>query len=292
MKEDRRESFSVFSPHLPHRKWHIVYLETKGSTMSNIAERRILVAGGSQGIGLAIAERLLEEGAQVVIASNEFLDQPGQTPTLPEGAQWVQVDLSTADGPVKMIHEAQDLLGNSVQTLFYVAGTYIPDGLESENVIDIWNLTYHLKVRGSYLAALEFVRQLDPETEDPNVIFVSSINAQRSEREHLAYDGACGAVEAQTRAFAVQFPHVRFNCLAPGLVHTGLTAPVLNDPRQHEHALRGIPMGRVGQTTDYAGPAVFLCSKDSAYMTGSVLLIDGGIGALQAPESPECNIAL
>lgn len=257
--------------------------------MSDIAERRILVAGGSQGIGLAIAERLLEEGAQVAIASNEFLDQPGRTPTLPEGAQWVQVDLSTENSPVKMIHEAQELLGGSVQTLFYVAGTYIADGLETENVIDVWNLTYHLKVRGSYLAALEFVRQLDQETDDPNVIFVSSINAQRSEREHLAYDGACAAVEAQTRSFAVQFPHVRFNCLAPGLVHTGLTAPVLDDPRQLEHALRGIPLGRVGQPSDYAGPAVFLCSKDSGYMTGSVVLVDGGIGALQAPEPSKCD---
>lgn len=252
-----------------------------------LSGKRIVVAGGTRGIGQAAAMRLLVEGASVVVCSEE--DPPHDFHQLAQaGAQHVQADLATVDGPCRMIREARRLLGDRLHYLVYFAGVYLehnPGGLTPQQ---LWDITYFVKVRGSYLAALEFLAEPIDDEDDTGVVFVSSINARQSEPDHLAYDGACAAVEGQTRAFAVQYAErgVRFNCLAPGLIDTRLTREVVDDPQEHDHARRCIPLGRIGSPLDCTGAVVFLCSTDAAYITGQTLTVDGGIEALQAPPSP------
>ena len=252
-------------------------------------DKNVLIVGGSSGIGLAIADYFNQQQANVIVASNEK-GQGKSFEYFADNGRWIDADVETQSGPKELIEEAWAKFGQGpIDSLVYVAGVYIPDGLSSDDPVAVWNKTYNIKVRGSYLAALEYARCLqeqDAESEDPNILFVSSINAIQSEPEHLAYDGACAAVEGQTRSFAVQFAQIgiRVNCLAPGLVATRLTQEVVDDEHLHQHAKKCIPLGRIGLTTDFGPPAAFLCDgQQSGYITGEVLRVDGGIAALQAP---------
>ena len=249
-----------------------------------LAGQNIVVAGGTRGIGRAAALRLAAEGAAVVVGSDEepAFDAPGLHAA---GIRHIQADLATEEGPIQLIRQARQLLGPRLHHLVYFAGVYLEHKPGGRSACELWDLTYQIKVRGSYLAALEFLAGPHADGDDTSIVFVSSINARQSEPTHLAYDGACAAVEGQTRAFAVEYARqgVRVNCLAPGLIETRLTREVVDDPREHQHARRCIPLGRIGQPDDCSGAVVFLCSRDAAYITGQVLTVDGGIEALQAP---------
>lgn len=251
-----------------------------------LAGKNIVVAGGTRGIGRAAALRLAAEGAQVVVGSDE--EPPFGAEALQEaGILHVQANLATVDGPAQLIRQARQLLGPRLHHLVYFAGVYLEHKPAGRSPNELWEITYHVKVRGSYLSALEFIAGPHDDGDDTSIVFVSSINARQSEPTHLAYDGACAAVEGQTRAFAVEYARqgIRVNCLAPGLIETRLTREVVDDPREHQHARRCIPLGRIGQPDDCSGAVVFLCSADAAYVTGQVLTVDGGIEALQAPPS-------
>ena len=252
-------------------------------------DKNVLIVGGSSGIGLAIADYFDAQQANVIVASNET-GQGERFEYFADNDLWINADVATEHGPKELVETAWRKFGHEpIDSLVYVAGVYIADGLHTDDPAAVWNKTFNIKVRGSYLAALEYARCLeesDVESQDPSILFVSSINAIQSEPEHLAYDGACAAVEGQTRSFAVQFASqgIRVNCLAPGLVATRLTQSVVDDEHLHQHATKCIPLGRIGQTKDYGPPAAFLCDgSQSGYITGEVLRVDGGIAALQAP---------
>lgn len=244
----------------------------------NWNQRRILVTGGTHGIGRAIALGLLEAGVKHLIVAAEE-DSPAEWDQLAErGANYLKADLSTENEPGDLVERAAQKMGG-IDGLVHCAGVYLDGESERLSEIEIWDRTMNIKARAGYLLASEFSRLAD---DDGSFVGVTSINAEQSEPDHLAYDPACAALGGVIRAFAIQHaPRLRFNALAPGLIRTRLTESVALDSSAKAHAECNIPMGKMGQPEDCLGAAMFLLGESSAYLTGETIHVDGGIHANQ-----------
>ena len=232
-----------------------------------------------------MAFRFLEEGAEeLVIGAEEETPHEWEELEKTGKVSYLRADLSTEDEPGRLVRKAKEKLGR-IDGAVHCAGVYIEDNPSGKSAVDLWNITVNIKARGGYLLATEFVKQAE---EGAAFVGVTSINAEQSEPDHLAYDGACAALGGVIRAFAVHYaPRFRFNALAPGLIRTRLTEVVAATPALHQFACDNIPMRRMGQPDDCTGTAVFLLSDDSVYITGETIFVDGGIRANQMAKPPE-----
>ena len=139
----------------------------------------------------------------------------------------------------------------------------------------------NLNVRATYFLVQAFARELVARQRPGAVVIVSSTNGFQAEDDSTAYDTSKGALVMMTRTLAQSLaPHgIRVNGLAPGLIHTPLTDSWLGGkkPETRRHYEKKILLGRVGEAEDCAGTAVFLLSAASSYVTGQVLVVDGGL---------------
>ena len=242
--------------------------------------KRILITGGTSGIGRAIALRLLEEGVSQLTVSAELDKAPDWEPfdQAEADTHYLKCDTGSEDEPGELVRQAHELMGG-IDGLLHSAGVYIEGNPQDRSVAQLWEESVNIKARGGYLLALAFAEYAK---EGGSFVGITSINATQSEPDHLAYDSACAAFGGAIRSFAVQYaPRLRFNALAPGLIRTRITEEVAGDAALHAHAVANIPMGRMGSPEDCTGAAVFLLSEDSNYVTGITLYVDGGIAANQ-----------
>jgi len=257
------------------------------STSSSTNQRRILVTGGSRGIGLAVVRRLLAEGTGpvTVVSDDPASAYPEDLQASPR-VHSERFDFATANGPLDAIRFAIDRMGG-LDGLVHCAGIYPEGNPAGRTPLELWELTMNVKARAGYLLATEFSRCA---SSGSSFVAITSINAEQSEPDHLAYDPACAALGGVVRAFAVHFaPRFRFNAVAPGLIRTRLTESLFQDPALHAHVRHNIPLDRAGDAEDCAGPILFLLGPDSAYITGETIFVDGGIRANQMSRLPSLN---
>jgi len=254
-------------------------------------ERRLtgrvaLVTGGAQGIGAAIARRLAEEGASVVIADIDAAKAATTARELANTTAW-EVDIADSQsvgalaGHIATLYGRIDILVNNAAIL---DATPIDDLTMAHyrKVIDI-NLNGAMEMT---LAAVPLLRQAE---KSGRVLNIASIMGVRGSRDSIPYSTAKGGLVNLTRCLACDLAPDRItaNAICPGFIDTRMA--LLPDGSGHEHETSWfkdiylkygrIPIGRAGLPRDIAGPAFFLCSDDSAYVTGQVLLVDGGISA-------------
>lgn len=244
--------------------------------------QRIVISGSTSGIGLAIARRLLAEGARVVC--NSYLAEPDIIRELRQVGEvhYVQADQSTTSGPITLIEESYKILGGLDHFVSNV-GTFV-EGRDAVSHVEAFEKTYHLNVRSGFLSSHRFQQLVGTRSWDSSILFVGSVNSLQASPGHTAYDGSKGAVLMQTRSFAVDFAAygIRVNAIGPGQTRTPLTeADWANNPDFEQQWARHVPMGRSGVPADCAGPAVFLLSSDAAYVTGQMIYVDGGNTASQ-----------
>lgn len=244
----------------------------------NWSEKRILVTGGTHGIGRAIALGLLDAGVKNLVIAAEEVEPSDWAEPGGRGAQYIRADLETENEPVSLVHHAAELL-NGLDGIVHCAGVYLEGNRNSLPAVETWNKTVNIKARAGYLLAHAFS---EIASDRGAFVAVTSINAEQSEPDHLAYDPACAALGGVIRAFAVQHaPRLRFNALAPGLIHTRLTDEVAQSDDASAHVAKNIPMGAMGKAEDCVGTALFLLGDDSTYITGETIFVDGGIRANQ-----------
>ena len=142
--------------------------------------------------------------------------------------------------------------------------------------LEIWDRTLAVNVRGAFLVTDAAVPHLTRER--GSIVFVSSTAGQRGESRHSAYASSKGALIAYTKSLATELgPRgVRVNCVAPGWVETDLTRAALSDPARRREIEESIPIGRVAQPDDIAGPVLFLVSDLARHVQGEILNVNGG----------------
>lgn len=240
----------------------------------SLAPNAALVTGSTQGIGHAIARGLQEAGAGVVFHG------PGARPdAVPAASPYVAGDLFEANTPAAVVSAAFQAQP-ALDLLVCNAGSFF-DVPFLEMTPAHWERTMNLNVRATYFVVQAFAREMVARQRAGAVLIVSSTNGFFSEPDSTAYDTSKGALVMMTRTLAHSLaPHgIRVNGLAPGLIQTPLTNGWLSGPQPEMRQLyeKKILLGRVGEPNDCAGAAVFLLSPAAAYITGQVLVVDGGL---------------
>jgi NAD(P)-dependent dehydrogenase (short-subunit alcohol dehydrogenase family) len=249
----------------------------------SVAGKAAVVTGGSRGIGYMIAEGFVRSGARVYITARKAADCETAAAQLAELGTCVAfpADISTPEGRDLLVgqvgeREAQlDVLVNN-------AGATWGAPLD-ECPASGWD-----KVMNVNLAALfELTKALLPQlrtaatAEDPaRVINIGSVDGIRvPDTENYPYAASKAAVHMLTRQLAKRLApeHITVNAIAPGPFYSKMMAFILDD---HEEVVAsGVPLGRIGSPEDMAGTALFLASRAGAYLTGTVIPVDGGIRA-------------
>ncbi len=230
-----------------------------------------LVTGSSQGIGLAMGRALQEAGAKVVFHG---------LPDAVEGlSAYVKADLMEIEGPQKLV-EAAFALEPGLDTLICNAGSFFDLPL-LEMTRERWDKTMQLNLASAFFTVQAFARRLVAEKRGGSIVITSSTNGFQAEADSCAYDASKGALVMLTKSLAVSLADhgIRVNGVAPGLIKTPLTSTWMEsrDRSVLDHYEKKILLRRVGTPQDVAGTAVFLCSPASSYITGEIIVIDGGL---------------
>ncbi len=239
----------------------------------SLASSIALVTGSTKGIGHAIALGLGTAGATVIFHGTK------RSEPLPPGSRFIPADLGAPEAPAALVADAF-AAEPGLNLLVCNAGSFF-DVPFLEMGADRWDRTMSLNVRATYFLAQAFARELIARQRPGAMVIVSSTNGFQSEDDSTAYDTSKGALVMMTRSLAQSLAShcIRVNGLAPGLIHTPLTDSWLGGkkPETRRHYEKKILLGRIGEPVDCAGTAVFLLSPAAAYITGQVLVVDGGL---------------
>lgn len=237
-----------------------------------------LVTGAAQGNGAAIARGLAGSGASVIVSDLNASGAAKMAEALVEAggrAASLTLDVADRDACFAAAERTAAIFGD-VSILVNNAGITRRTPPDDPNFLDHLDAQIAINVRGSANMAIALLPQLL--RTKGRIINVGSIASFVAYRNSAAYAASKGAVKQLTTALAADLAErgIRVNGIAPGVIATPMTATTRSDPEAIGRFLRHTPMGRVGEPEELVGPAVFLASRLSSYVTGVMLPVDGG----------------
>ncbi|MEU7905825.1 glucose 1-dehydrogenase [Actinoplanes sp. NPDC049118] len=255
---------------------------------SRLAGRVALVTGGARNIGLAIARRLVAEAAAVAINGPDATEAAAAAAELGETgvAAGFPADVSDPEAVEAMVDAVVARFGR-LDILVNNAATPMTGRVPLFDLdLAAWEQSFAVNARGVFLCSVAAARAMTgggTRRSDGAIVNISSVGAVRAHRKAVAYDATKGAVEATTRAMALELAPLglRVNAVAPGAIGNDRTAALSEAERQRRAAT--VPLGRIGDACDVAAAVAFLASADAAYITGQVITVDGGLTAQARP---------
>src|SRR6266851_359514 len=243
------------------------------------AGQTAIVTGAGRGMGRAVALALAAEGAGVVVAEVDEAaanEVAGEIRKAGARALAVRVDISSV-ADVRVLFEKAVAEFGGVDILINNAGIGIAKPLVDYTEAD-WDKQLGVNLKGMFFATQEAARIMIPKRRGKIVNFASTAAFVSSSTPETAYDISKGGVRQLTISVAAEPAHynINVNAVAPGTIMTDLTLRVLDTEEKMARASAKIPVGRLGKPEDMVGPVLFLCSDEAAYVTGHVLVVDGG----------------
>jgi 3-oxoacyl-[acyl-carrier protein] reductase len=237
---------------------------------SSLEGRTALVTGGSRGIGRAIAAELADAGAEVVIGYRSGGEE-AEGVANDIGCRAVQADVSNSEEARRLVEEAGE-----VDVLVNNAGV-TRDGLLARMSDEDWRTVLDTNLGGTFNTCRAVIRGM-MKRRSGAIVNVSSIVGVRGNPGQTNYSASKAGIIGFTKALARELGSrgVRANVVAPGYISTRLTNELPDELQQA--MLANTPLGRFGDPEDVAGAVRFLCSDSAAFITGEVLLVDGGLG--------------
>jgi L-rhamnose 1-dehydrogenase len=238
-----------------------------------------IVTGATRGIGRAIAVRFGQEGARVaVIGRNEEKGHETVRQIEAAGSQglFVRADLSDGAQVQAMVDAVVqrwgriDILVNNAAICPFMGFLEMPE--------DLWEEVLDVNLKGYFLCSQAVARVMVEQGVKGRIIAVSSISAEFGGSQQAHYCASKAGINLLVKSMAISLgPHgITCNAVLPGTVETDINREALSDPETRDYWVKRGPIGGLGKPEDIAGPVLFFASDDSAWCTGSMLVVDGG----------------
>jgi glucose 1-dehydrogenase len=253
----------------------------RGEVMQGLQGKVAIVTGAGSGIGQGIAKRLGAEGARIIV------DYVGQAEGAEDTARAikeagsdaaiVQDDVTSVDADRDLVEEAWTRFG-SADILVNNAGMEKKSAFWETTEAD-YDKVMAVNLRGPFFLAQAFVRRLRDAKKPGRIINISSVHEDMAFPGFATYCASNGGLRMLMRDLAVELGPlgITVNNVAPGAIATPINKSLLENKSELNALLANIPLGRMGTPEDVAGLVAFLASDDSAYITGSTFVVDGGL---------------
>jgi NAD(P)-dependent dehydrogenase (short-subunit alcohol dehydrogenase family) len=250
-----------------------------------------LITGSGGGLGRAAAILFAGEGGRIVV--NDIDEEAGaETVSLVEDAggeaEFVAADVADDDSVRRLFGAAVKRFGR-LDVSYHNAGIMHPGDVGPEDTsLDVWQRTIDINLKGVFLCCRYAIPKLKAAGGGSIINVASFVALMGAANPQISYTASKGGVLALTREIAVQYARegIRVNALCPGPVRTPLLEPILEDDARRENRLNHIPLNRFAEADDIAKAALFLASDLSSYVTGTPLVVDGGITAAYLTKGP------
>ncbi|MEJ0001145.1 MAG: glucose 1-dehydrogenase [Verrucomicrobiota bacterium] len=240
-----------------------------------------LVTGSSQGIGAAIAVRLAQEGADIVVNYHSHPEEADAVKAQVEAAGRRAVAVGADLGNVASVNQ---LIADGVAGLGKLDLLVNNAGVEKN--ASFWDVSEHdydlvlsTNLKGPFFATQAFVKHLQARKAPGKIINISSVHEELPFPHFTAYCASKGGLKMMMRNLSIELAPlgITINNIAPGAIETPINTKLLNDPAKLGALLANIPLNRLGKPADVAGAVAFLASPEADYITGTTLVIDGGL---------------
>jgi L-rhamnose 1-dehydrogenase len=244
-----------------------------------LKDKVAIVTGATRGIGRAIAVRFAQEGARVAVVGRDQ-DMGDESVRLIEeaGAQalFLRADVSDSAQVQAMVDAVLQRWGRIDILVNNAAICPFSDFLEMPE--PLWDQVLDVNLKGCFLCCQAVARVMVEQGIKGRIVAVSSISADFGGSEQAHYCASKAGINLLIKSMAISLgPHgIACNAVLPGTVETDINREVLSDPEVRDYWLQRGPLGGLGQPDDIAGPVLFFASDDSAWCTGSMLVVDGG----------------
>ena len=249
------------------------------SNQFSMKEKNAIITGGTRGIGLAIARGFLDSGATVTVCSRKTQGVESAVAELdaPDRTLGVAAHVGKTEDIDRLISQAEERFG-PVNVLVNNAGTnpYYGPIIDSEEWA--WDKTMDVNLRAPYVLSLRLARKM-VEGGGGSILNIASVAGLAASRNQGIYSVTKAGLIMLTKVMAREMGRggVRVNCICPGLIKTQLSRELWKDPERAKAAAERKALGRLGETEELVGAAVYFSSEAGSFTTGAVLQIDGGL---------------
>ena len=244
--------------------------------MGRFGDRCVLVTGGGTGIGRAIAEAFLREGARVAVAGRRREPLDEVLALAPERVCVLECDIRDPEQAGELVERAIAALGR-LDVLVNNAGIGLTEGV-LEITPESYRETMDTNLTGAFFATQAAARHM-VERGAGAIVSVASICSFLADSPHAHYNISKAGMVMMTQSFAYELAHhgVRVNAVAPGLTLTAMVEPLMGDDAFRDHYLGRIPLRRLADPAEQAEVVLFLASDAASFVTGETIVVDGGM---------------
>ena len=246
--------------------------------MISLKNKNVFITGGSRGIGKACVESFLKAGANVAFTFQSAIEEADKIVNQNKDKSKIkayQVNLSDFN---EVEHKVQNALSDfgRVDVLVNNAGIW-KEAAVDKMTLEEWNETINVNLTSSFL----IIKLLIPKMKEirfGRIINIASTAGQRGEAFHSHYASSKGGIISLTKSLASELGefNITVNCVAPGWIITDMTTDSLKDKEIYNKVLGDIPLRKIGQPEEIAGPVLFLASELASHITGEILNVNGG----------------
>ena len=242
--------------------------------MKNLQNKNIIVTGASGGIGNSIVKNLIDNGANI-LASGTKVEKLDELKSSFENIKTLRFDMTETDKIEEFIENASSKLGGNLDCLINNAGV-TKDNLAIRMSLDEWKKVIDINLTSTFLLSKFAIKKM-LKNKSGKIVNITSVVGHTGNLGQANYTASKAGIVAMSKSLAIEYAkkNININCISPGFIKTSMTEKI--DPKFKEIIVSKIPSGKLGDPEDIANAVLFLASKQSDYINGETLHVNGGL---------------